>query len=99
MRTFEVKIGDPQHDSDTAWWDEYNIHVAVRNIGIAFPLAVNSDLQLPRSRAGSLDSSAVRAFLFSTKSVIFGTERGETGKVEVKDFSFQFVSRCVNCCL
>ena len=91
MRTFDVKVGDPQHGSDIAWWDDYHIKVSVHNIGIAFPLAVNPDLQLPR--AGSLDSSAVRAFLFSTRSVVFGTEKGETGQVEIKDFSFQFVSR------
>ncbi|KAK7692730.1 hypothetical protein QCA50_004363 [Cerrena zonata] len=90
MRTFEAKIGDPQQDADRVWWDEYNIKVAVHNIGIAFPLAANPDLQLPRS--GSLDSSAVRAFLFSTKSVVFDTEKGETGKVKIEDFSFQFVS-------
>ncbi|CAL1706934.1 unnamed protein product [Somion occarium] len=89
IRTFDMKIGETQRSSDFAWWDEYNIDLAVGNVGIAFPLAVNQDLQLPRS--GSIDSTAVRAFLFSTKSVVFGAEHGESGQVMVKDFSFQFV--------
>ena len=92
MRTFDVKIGENELQS-TSWLDNYIINIAIKNVGIAFPLAHDSSLQLPRS--GSQDSTAVRAFLFSIKSIVFGTHRGESGEVTMRGFSFQFVPRFV----
>ncbi|KAI0074167.1 hypothetical protein K474DRAFT_1774197 [Panus rudis PR-1116 ss-1] len=89
MRTFDVKLGESQ-PSDTTWWDEYIIKIDIRNVGIVFPLALDTDLGLPRS--GSTNSSSVRAFLFSVKSVQFGTQKGESGQITIRGFSFQFVS-------
>ncbi|KAH9839543.1 uncharacterized protein C8Q71DRAFT_517238 [Rhodofomes roseus] len=91
MRSFDVKSGDA-NDPQTAWLDQYNVYLTIRHIGIAFPLAAFPDLQM--SRSGSQDdATVVRAFLFSIKSVTFGTEHGESGQATMKGFSFQFVSR------
>ena len=67
------------------------IDLSVRNLGVAFPLTHDHDLEMPRT--GSQDSSTISAFLFSIKSVKFGAQRGETGQAIMKGFSFQFVPR------
>ncbi|GLB37483.1 putative fermentation associated protein [Lyophyllum shimeji] len=90
LKTFEVGIRDPRVNSKP-WLESYIINVSTRNIGVAFPLTHDQDLQLPRS--GSRDSTAVPAFLWSIKSIEFGTHRGETGQAVMKNFSFQFISR------
>ncbi|KAG6900261.1 hypothetical protein C0993_000714 [Termitomyces sp. T159_Od127] len=51
----------------------------------------SANLQLPRT--GSRDSTSVPAFLWSIKSIEFGTHRGQSGQAEMKLFSFQFISR------
>lgn len=91
MRSFDVKIGESQ-DVETSWMDEYSITVSILNIGVAFPLAGHSDLQMSRSSTQN-ETIAVRAFLFSIKSLVFGTEHGESGQAAMKGFSFQFVQR------
>jgi hypothetical protein len=91
LRTFEVKVQDAEPMKKPPWLNNYTIHFSIRNIGVAFPLIHDHDLELPQT--GSRDSSAVRAFLFSIKSIEFGTQRGETGQAIMKGFSFQFVSR------
>ena len=90
MRTFEVKVNDAELPKST-WLSEYTIDLIIKNIGAAFPLALGQDLELPHT--GSHDSNSVRAFLFSTKSLVFGSQRGETGQAIMKSFSFQFVSQ------
>ncbi|KAH8080285.1 hypothetical protein BXZ70DRAFT_901408 [Cristinia sonorae] len=89
MHTFDVKIGDPQAREEEDWWDKYILHLKINNFSIAFPLILTQDVQLPRS--GSADEVAVRAFLFSIRSIVFGTHRGESGEVTMSGFSFQFV--------
>lgn len=93
MRSFDVKIGESQ-DVETSWMDEYSITVSILNIGVAFPLAGHSDLQMSRSSTQN-ETIAVRAFLFSIKSLVFGTEHGESGQAAMKGFSFQFVQRYI----
>ncbi|KAG6832605.1 hypothetical protein H0H92_014441 [Tricholoma furcatifolium] len=90
LETFEVGAQDTLADT-RPWLQSYIINVATRNIGVAFPLTHDQDLQLPRT--GSRDSTAVPAVLLSIKSIEFGTHRGLTGQAEMKLFSFQFVSR------
>ncbi|KAL4251310.1 hypothetical protein ABKN59_005668 [Abortiporus biennis] len=89
MKTFDVKLGDTQPERASLLAD-YSINLNVKSIGIAFPLTFNSDLQLPNT--GSRDESSVRAFLFSIKSIDFGTQRGESGQATMRGFSFQFIS-------
>lgn len=90
MKSLDVQTGDGDR-SELSWFDRYTIALAIRNIGVAFPLAFDETVQLPR--VGSRDDSEVRAFLFSIKSLVFGTHRGESGQATMKGFAFQFVSR------
>lgn len=90
MRSLDVKTGESQRNG-VSWFDKYTIALGIHNIGVAFPLAFDETVQLPRS--GSRDDSEVRAFLFSIKSLVFGTQRGESGQATMKGFAFQFVSR------
>ncbi|KAG6903050.1 hypothetical protein C0995_007483 [Termitomyces sp. Mi166 len=90
LQTLEVGVQDTLPDT-RPWLDSYIINVSTRNIGVAFPLTHDLDLQLPRT--GSRDSTSVPAFLWSIKSIEFGTHRGQTGQAEMKLFSFQFISR------
>ncbi|KAK0484381.1 hypothetical protein EDD18DRAFT_1361385 [Armillaria luteobubalina] len=87
LKSFDVKVRDLE--SRSSWLDNYSIDVNINNIGVAFPLTHDEQLQLPKS--GSHDSSAIRAFLFSIESLNFGTERGVTGEAHMKNCSFQFV--------
>lgn len=91
LNTFDVKVGDVQLEETTSWISEFLVHITIHNIGVAFPLAHDFDLELPHT--GSRDSAAVRAFLFSVKSISFSANRGETGQAIMESLSFQFVSR------
>ncbi|KAH9858939.1 hypothetical protein C2E23DRAFT_880346 [Lenzites betulinus] len=90
MRTLDVKIGE-QAASEKSLLELYTISLAISNIGVAFPLSLARDLQMPRS--GSHDDASVRAFLFSIKSLKFGSNLGENGQASMSNFAFQFVSR------
>lgn len=91
MRTFETKARDttPAYNSD--WLSNHTVELTILNIGVAFPLALNEGIKLPHS--SDVNPTAVRAFLFSIKSLKFATQRGETGQAVMEGFSFQFVSR------
>ncbi|KAJ3517254.1 hypothetical protein NLJ89_g626 [Agrocybe chaxingu] len=90
LQTFDVNINDAQFQK-TSWINDLVVSVSVRNIGVAFPLSHDEELQLPRTR--NRESVAVRAFLFSIKSIEFESHRGETGQAMMKRLSFQFVSQ------
>lgn len=96
LRTFEVPVHDTPARQESSWLRQYTLDLSVRNVGVAFPLSHDQDLQLPQT--GSYDSTAVRAFLFSIVSIKFGTQRGETGQAVMEGLSFQFVPRHVYCC-
>jgi hypothetical protein len=89
MRTFDIKR-EPRQDQ-RSWIDQYSIDVSVQNIGIAFPMSLDLDLDLPRK--GELMATSVPAFLFSIASLAFGAQHGDSGQATVKGFSFQFVPR------
>ncbi|KAF8893814.1 hypothetical protein BD779DRAFT_1669348 [Infundibulicybe gibba] len=89
LKTFEVRVRDVQTQK-RPWFYNFIINVSVRNIGIAFPLTLEQDLEIPLT--GSKDSNSVRAFLLSVKSIEFVSHRGETGQVIMKSLSFQFIS-------
>ncbi|KAI0093075.1 hypothetical protein BDY19DRAFT_882324 [Irpex rosettiformis] len=69
-----------------SWLDHYTVDICFANIGIAFPLT------LAPSAPVSQDEGAVRAFLFSVKSITFDAQLGKSGKASMKGFAFQFVS-------
>ncbi|KIK67374.1 hypothetical protein GYMLUDRAFT_156567 [Collybiopsis luxurians FD-317 M1] len=89
IQTFELKTEEPVPSRRMSWLNRWIIKFSLSSIGVAFPLAHDHDMELPP--AGSRDSSAVRAFLFSIKSVKFGTQHGETGEASMEKLSFQFV--------
>ena len=97
MRTLELTGSTPRGpDGETfSFLDRYTINVRVMNVGVAFPLALDQNLRVPQF--GIPPGMPVRAFLFSIKSISFGTQRGETGQASMENFSFQFVSRCAIC--
>lgn len=88
LKTFDVNIGEVSLEH-RSWITDLIVNVSIRSIGVAFPLTHNEELVLPISK----ESSPVRAFLFSIKSIEFGTRRGETGQAVMQRLSFQFVSR------
>lgn len=92
MKSLDVKTGEPK-TSQKSLLEMYTASVVIQNIGVAFPLTLARDLQM--SRVGSHDESAVKAFLFSIKTLKFGTQLGENGQASMTNFSFQFVSRYV----
>ncbi|KAJ7084454.1 hypothetical protein B0H15DRAFT_940059 [Mycena belliarum] len=91
LRTFEVAVQDVKSKESSSWLTSYIINLTVNNIGVAFPLTHDQDLEIPQT--GTRDSTAVRAFLFSIKNIQFGTQRGESGEAKMQGLSFQFVSR------
>ncbi|KAJ7096249.1 hypothetical protein C8R44DRAFT_371827 [Mycena epipterygia] len=91
LKTFEVAVQDVKVKEQSSWLKSYVINLSIYNIGVAFPLTHDETLKIPQT--GSRDSTAVRAFLFSIKSIKFGTQRGESGEAKMQGLSFQFVSR------
>ncbi|KAJ7045588.1 hypothetical protein C8F04DRAFT_939778 [Mycena alexandri] len=91
LKTFEVPVEDVQVMEQANWLKSYVINLAIYNIGVAFPLTHEQSLEIPHG--GSSGDSAVRAFLFSVKSIKFGTQRGESGEAKMQGLCFQFVSR------
>jgi hypothetical protein len=93
MRTLEIKSKDADMDKQRSWLDDHSISFVIKNIGAAFPLGFgkNPNPELPYVKAH--DHVPVRAFLFSVKSLVFGTERGGNGQATMHGFSFQFVHR------
>ncbi|KAJ6593973.1 hypothetical protein B0H19DRAFT_1365929 [Mycena capillaripes] len=91
LKTFEVAVEDVQVKDQSFWLQSYVIDLSIYNIGVAFPLTLDQNLEIPQT--GSRDSTAVRAFLFSIKGIKFGTQRGESGEAKMQGLSFQFVSR------
>ena len=92
MKSLDIKLGEQKKTpSEKSLLELYTFGLTIKNIGVAFPLSLARDLQMPRS--GSHDDSSVRAFLFSIKTLEFGTQHGENGQASMTGFSFQFVTR------
>ena len=92
LRSLDIATGSSQPQT-LSWFDQYTVDVFLANIGVAFPLTLDQEINIPRS--GVQDRGAVRAFLFSIKSITFGSQRGESGQACMKGFSFQFVPQYV----
>ncbi|KAI0699566.1 hypothetical protein BC835DRAFT_1412549 [Cytidiella melzeri] len=88
LRTLDITTqGSHPQPSDLSWIDHYTVDICLANIGVAFPLTF---VQMPQTSIEA--EGAVRAFLFSIKSITFGAQMGESGQASMKGFSFQFVS-------
>ncbi|PFH51536.1 hypothetical protein AMATHDRAFT_74889 [Amanita thiersii Skay4041] len=91
LKTFDVRLPDVHSEETTSWLDSYVIDIIVQHVGVAFPLAHDEDSELSGSKIQ--DTTSVRAFLFSVSKIEFGSHRGETSQITMRDFSFQFVPR------
>lgn len=91
IRTFENKSTEDSPGDQMEWLQRMNIDIRIEDIGVAFPLSLNQELELPKT--GSIDTTAVRAFLFSVASLSFSSHKGVTGTADMAGFSFQFVSQ------
>lgn len=89
LQTFEAPIKETSASSPP-WFSKFNLDISMRDIGVAFPLTLDQELEMPQSGRGS---NTFKAFLLSIESVRFGAQLGETGQAVMKNFSFQFVSR------
>src|ERR1700722_10585223 len=78
LQTFEVKVPDEPLKGKSEWLQNYNVAVAINNIGVAFPLSRHGNLELPS--VTTTDLTVVRAFLLSVKLLAFNAYRGETGQ-------------------
>jgi hypothetical protein len=76
-----------------AWLKEYVIVLNISNVGVAFPLALDSSIDLYLAKPHP--HHAVSAFLFSVKSVEFEDKNMGDSQFVMKGFSFQFVDRSV----
>lgn len=75
------------------WFKDYAVALNVSNVGVAFPLALDSSIDLPLGKPHQ--HHAVSAFLFSVRSVEFEDKNTGNSQFVMKGFSFQFVDRSV----
>jgi hypothetical protein len=90
LQTFDVNVGDVQLEK-VSWLDDLIISISIQNVGVAFPLTHDEELQIIRSK--TKESLAVRAFLFSIKAIDFTASRGETGQATMRRLCLQFVPK------
>lgn len=90
LQTFDVNVRDVQLEK-ASWLDDLIVNISIQNVGVAFPLTHDEELQMPRGK--SKESLAVRAFLFSIKAIDFTASRGETGQAKMIRLCLQFVPK------
>jgi|SRR5712672_1399958 len=93
FKTFEVKDREATPRGDMAGFKEYAIVLSVGNVGVAFPLALDSSIEPPLGKPHQ--HLTVSAFLFSVKTVEFEDKNMGDSQFVMKEFSFQFVDRSV----
>lgn len=89
LKTFDVRIPEIQPADEHSWLDDYVIKVNISNVGVAFPLALDHDLG--SVKPSKIGTDGERVFLFSIRSIEFGSSFGESGQAVMRDLSFQFV--------
>ncbi len=76
-----------------AWFKDCATVVSVSNVGVAFPLALDSSIEIPLGKPHQ--HPAVSAFLFSVETVEFEDKNTGDSQFNMKGFSFRFVDRSV----
>ena len=76
-----------------AWFKDCAIVLNVRSVGVAFPLALDSSIEIPLGKPHQLPT--VSAFLFSIDAVEFEDKNMGNSQFNMKGFSFRFVDRYV----
>ncbi len=69
------------------------IVISVSNVGVAFPLALDSSIEIPLVKPHQ--HPTVSAFLFSVEAVEFEDKNMGDSQFNMKGFSFRFVDRSV----
>jgi len=85
LRPVEAK----KHKSTAATWlEQRTLVMDINNVGAAIPLTFGME-----GVPGDGESSAIPAFLFSSQSIMFRSQRGEAGNATIRKFAFQFVDK------
>ena len=93
LKTFEVTDRESNPGEAMTWFKDYAVVLNVSNVGVAFPLALDSSIDRPLGKPRQ--HQAVSAFLFSVKFVEFEDKNMGDSQFVMKGFSFQFVDRSV----
>ncbi|KAI9437708.1 hypothetical protein H4582DRAFT_1957102, partial [Lactarius indigo] len=91
MKAFEVNDRESTPLNDTAWLKDHAVIFSVSDVGVAFPLALDSGIEIPLNKPHQ--HPAVPAFLFSVKTVEFEAKNTGHSQFVMTGFSFQFVDR------
>ncbi len=91
LKAFEVNVRESAPRGVMAWFKDCAIVLSVRNVGVAFPLALDSSIEIPLGKP--LQHPTVSAFLFSVDTVEFEDKNMGNSQFNMKGFSFRFVDR------
>jgi hypothetical protein len=91
LKTFEVTDRESTPRDAMIWFKDYAVALSVSNVGVAFPLALDSSIDPPFGKPHQ--HHAMSAFLFSVKTVEFEDKNMGDSQFVMKRFAFQFVDR------
>ena len=93
LKTFGVNNRESIPSDAMVWFKDYAVVFSVSNVGVAFPLVLDSTIEPPLGKHHQ--QPAVSAFLFSVRAVEFEDKNTGDSQFVMKGFSFQFVDRSV----
>lgn len=91
LKAFEVNVRETAPRGVMAWFKDCAIVLSVSNVGVAFPLALDSSIDIPLGKPHQ--HPTVSAFLFSVDTVEFEDKNMGNSQFNMKGFSFRFVDR------
>ncbi|KAI9507443.1 hypothetical protein F5148DRAFT_1205043 [Russula earlei] len=91
LKTFEVNDQKSTPPGAMLQFKDYAVVLSISNLGVAFPLALDSSVELPLGRLHQ--HPILSAFLFSVKAIEFEDKNMGDSQFVMKEFSFQFVDR------
>jgi len=91
LKAFEVNVRESTPRGAMAWFKDCAIVLSVSNVGVAFPLALDSGIEIPFGKPHQ--HPTISAFLFSVDTVEFEDKNMGNSQFNMKGFSFRFVDR------
>jgi hypothetical protein len=91
LKAFEVNVQESAPRGVMAWFKDCAIVLSVSNVGVAFPLALDSSIEISLGKPHQ--HPTVSAFLFSVDTVEFEDKNMGNSQFNMKGFSFRFVDR------
>lgn len=91
FKSFEVNVRESAPRGAVAWFKDCAVVLSVSNVGVAFPLALDSSIELPVGKPHQ--QPTVSAFLVSVETVEFEDKNMGDSQFIMKGFSFRFVDR------